>query len=329
MALLSDRDKAGEALYTTRFPLMGGGALVQFVDDGGRERAERIARAVEGEARRIEVKFSRYRESSVVSEINRNAGRTPVAVDEETDMLVQSALDLSRLTGGRFDPTVGALRRAWDFRSSRVPSAEEIEDLLPLVNAAAVSKRDRTVFLRCDGMEIDLGGVGKEYAVDRAARLLREEGVRSAIVSFSGDVRTVGSRGDGRPWKVGVIDPRDRGRCRFAVRTLADAGIATSGDYERGFVKDGVRYHHILDARTGWPARGLASVTVIAGFAFRAGCFATAAFLLGPEAGLALLEEVEGVEGALITESGDILATTGMKLLSDLPGSVWEGCRDF
>ena len=239
-------------------------------------------------------------------------------------MLVRAALDLGRLTGGRFDPTVGVLRRAWDFKSGRVPSQDEVSALLPLVNSAAVSRRDRTVFLRCAGMEIDLGGVGKEYAVDRAAELLREEGIRAAIVNFAGDVRTIGSRGDGRPWKVGVLDPRDRGRCRFAVRTLADAGVATSGDYERGFVKDGVRYHHILDATTGWPARGVASATVVAASAFRAGQFATAAFLLGAEEGLALLENTPGVEGALITEAGTILPTTGMRFLSDLPGSAWS-----
>ncbi|HTO76395.1 MAG TPA: FAD:protein FMN transferase [Thermoanaerobaculia bacterium] len=301
---------------------------MQFVDDRGRQTASRIARAVEIEARRIETKFSRYRDTSVVSEINRNAGRTPVAVDGETDDLVRCALELTDLTGGRFDPTVGVLRRAWDFKAGKVPTGDEIDALRPLVDASAVSRRERTVFLRRAGMEIDLGGVGKEYAVDRAARLLREEGVRSAVVSFSGDVRTIGSRGDGRPWKVGVVDPRNRNRCRFAVRPLSDAGIATSGDYERGFAKDGVRYHHILDARTGWPARGVASVTVVAATAFRAGCYATASFLLGPAAGLTLLENAEDVEGALITDEGEILATSGMWLLSDLPGGVWEGCRE-
>jgi thiamine biosynthesis lipoprotein len=308
---------------------MGGSAAIEFVDEGGPDRAERIARKAEAEALRIERKYSRFREASVVSEINRNAGRTPVAVDEETEMLVQAALDLARLTDGRFDPTVGVLRKAWDFRSSRVPSEEEVAALLPLVRAGAVSLRDRTIFLRNAGMELDLGGVGKEYAVDRVAQLLRDEGIRSAIVNFAGDVRTVGSRGDGRPWNVGVADPRNRGRCRFAVRTLSDAGIATSGDYERGFVKNGIRYHHILDARTGWPVRGLASVTAIAGSAFRAGRFATAAFLLGAEAGLALLESTPGVEGTVITEAGSILATTGMALLCDLPGSVWAALQAF
>ncbi len=314
----------GPALYQTRFPLMGGGALVQFVDDRGRGEAERIARSVESEARRIEVKFSRYRERSVVSEINRNAGRTPVAVDDETAMLVRSALDLTRLTGGRFDPTVGALRRVWDFRSGRVPSDEEISTHLPLVNAGAVSTRDRTVFLRRPGMEIDLGGVGKEYAVDRAAELLKAEGIHAGIVTFAGDVRTIGHRGDGRPWKVGVADPRNPGRFPFSIRVIGDAGIATSGDYERSFVKNGVRYHHILDATTGWPARGVASATVVAATAFRAGCYSTAALLLGEEAGRELLEETPDVEGVLITDRGAILATTGMRFLSDLPGSAWE-----
>ena len=321
MEVLTERQ--GAALFTTRFALMGGWASAQFVDDRGRDEAERLARAVEGEARRIEVKFSRYRETSVVSEINRNAGRTPVAVDEETDLLVAAALDLANLTGGRFDPTVGVLRRAWDFSSGRIPSPDEIEAILPLVNAGAVSRRDGTVFLRHAGMEIDLGGVGKEYAADRAAELLRAEGIRAAVVSFAGDVRTIGFRGDGRPWKIGVLDPRDPQRCRFAVRAPGDVGVATSGDYERSFSKDGVRYHHILDARTGWPSRGIASATVVAPTAFRAGQLSTASFLLGAEAGLALLEETPGVEGALITEEGAVLATKGMRFLSDLPGGVW------
>ena len=319
----------GPALYTTHFALMGGGAAVDFVDDRGRECAERIARAVENEARRIELKFSRYRESSVISEINRNAGRMPVAVDEETEMLVRSALELARMTGGRFDPTVGVLRRAWDFKTGRVPAAEEISALLPLVNSTAVSIRDRTIFLRCSGMEIDLGGVGKEHAVDCAARVLRDEGVRAATVNFAGDVRTIGSRGDGRPWRVGVLDPRNRSRCRFAVRPLSDAGIATSGDYERGFLKDGVRYHHILDATTGWPARGVASATVVAASAFRAGLYATASFLLGAREGLALLEGTPGIEGALISEDDEILATTGMEFLSDLSGGAWAANSYF
>ena len=149
MALLTEDE--GPALYTTRFRLMGGGAVVRFVDRRGRAAAEALARAVESEALRIEVKFSRFREGSVVSEINRDAGRTPVAVDEETDFLVGAALDLWKESGGRFDPTVGALRKAWDFKAQRVPSPEEVAALLPLVSGASVSRRDGTVFLRKPG----------------------------------------------------------------------------------------------------------------------------------------------------------------------------------
>ena len=311
-------------LYTTRFALMGGAAVVRFIDDRGQRHAETIARAAENEAFRIERKFSRFREESVVSEIARNAGRAPVAVDDETVALVEAALDLARLTGGRFDPTVGVLRRAWNFRAPRVPDDDELAALLPLVNHGAVSVRDGTVFLEREGMELDLGGVGKEYAVDRAADVLRAHGVTSALLNFAGDVRTIGGRGDGRPWSIGVADPRAPGQCRFAVRLIGGAGVATSGDYERCFVKDGVRYHHLLDATTGRPAQGVMSATVVAASAFLAGRIATAAFLLGPRDGLALIEGMPSVEGCLIDATGAISATEGMGRISNLPGSLYE-----
>ena len=184
-----------------------------------------------------------------------------------------------------------------------MPRREEIAALLPLVNAAAVSVRNGTVFLRRAGMELDLGGVGKEYAVDRAARGPAARGIRSAIVDFAGDVRTIGSRGDGRPWRVGVMDPRDRDRCRFTIRPISGAGIATSGDYERGFVKDGVRYHHILDATTGWPARGLASATVVASVDFRGGpSTRPRRSFSAPRRASRFSKSAPGIEGALITE---------------------------
>jgi thiamine biosynthesis lipoprotein len=302
---------------------MGGGAVIRFVNDRGRAAAERIARAAENEAFRIERKFSRFREDSVVAEITKSAGRTPVAVDDETVHLVTAALELARVTAGRFDPTVGVLRRVWSFRDARVPEADEIEALLPLVDHRNVSVRNGTIFLRRSGMEIDLGGVGKEYAVDRVVGVLREAGVTSALVNFAGDVATIGGRGDGRPWSIGVADPRAPGRCRFAVRLIGSAGGATSGDYERCFFKDGVRYHHILDATTGRPARGVAAVTVAATSASVAGRLSTAAFLLGMRDGLALIEEIPGVEGCLIAESGELAASSGISRISDLPGSLY------
>ena len=310
----------GRTLYAARFPLMGGEAEVRFVDQRGVEAATLLMREAVAEARRIEAKFSRYRPTSVVSEINAEAGGSPVVIDDETEMLLRAALDLAALTEGRFDPTVGVLRRVWDFRKAVVPRDEDIAALLPRVDAGAVILRHGTVRLAREGMEVDLGGVGKEYAADRVAELLKGRGVESALVNLLGDVRTLGRRGDGQPWVVGVQDPRDRGRLRLAIRARKDCGVATSGDYERCFEADGVRYHHILDATTGRPARGVASVTVLAPTAFQAGQLATAAFLLGPERGLRLLEVATNVEGALITEAGDLLATSGLARISDLPG---------
>lgn len=312
------------ALYTKRFRVMGGWGILRFVDDRGRETAEAATARAVGEAERIERKYSRYLPESVISRINRDAGRTPVAVDPETVDLVQQALHLAEATGGAFDPTVGILRRTWDFREGKVPAPGELEDLLPRVDYRQVSVRNGTVFLRREGMELDLGGIGKEYAVDRVAARLRKEGVACGVVNLSGDLRTLGSRGDGRPWNLGVMDPRKKGRCRFAVRLLGEGGVASSGDYERFFMKDGVRYHHLLDARTGWPARGVASSTVVGPDTFQAGLAATAAFLLGSEEGLRYLEDLPGIEGALITEEGKILPTSGMDRLSDLPGSIYS-----
>ena len=313
----------GRTLYTKRFRVMGGWGILRFVDDRGRDMAEAAAARAVAEAERIERKYSRYLPGSIVSRINRDAGRTPVAVDAETVDLVREAIRLAEETGGAFDPTVGILRRAWNFREGRIPSPEEVGELLPRVDYRQISVRNGTVFLRREGMELDLGGVGKEYAVDCAAARLRDEGVGCAVVNLSGDLRTLGSRGDGRPWNLGVMDPRNKGKCRFAVRLLGEGGVASSGDYERFFMKDGVRYHHLLDARTGWPARGVASSTVVAPDAFHAGLAATAAFLLGAEEGLRHLENLPGIEGALITEDGRVLSTSGMDRLSDLPGSLY------
>ena len=310
--------EGGPVLYTTRFPLMGGTGIVRFLDGRGREQAERIARRAEGEARRIERKFSRFLPQSVLTRLNEEAAKGPAAVDDETEGLLLAALELRRTTHGAFDPTIGPLARAWDFRQGIVPTPATLARLLPLVDGSRVELRNGTVRFARPGMELDLGGVGKEYAADAVAELLREDGVACAIVNFSGDVRTVGRKGNGRPWSVGIQDPRDRNRCRFVLRVAQDAGVATSGDYERFFEQDGVRYNHLLDARTGLPARGLASATVVAQTAFAAGRLATAAFLLGPRAGLELLERTPHTEGALITPEGAVLATRGLARISTL-----------
>lgn len=234
---------------------------------------------------RIEAKYSRYRDDSVTCAIARAAGGEPVAIDAETAALLAYADTCHVLSSGAFDATSGVLRRAWNFHADppRVPLQGEIDALLPLVDWRAVERTAGTVRLARRGMELDFGGIGKEYAADRAAGLLAQHGVRHALVNLGGDLRAVGAQADGAPWRIGIRDPR--GACErhgaIAWVEVADAALATSGDYERHFDVDGVRYCHILDARTGWPVRHWRSMSVVAPLAVVAGSCATIGMLLG------------------------------------------------
>jgi thiamine biosynthesis lipoprotein len=233
---------------------------------------------------RLEARYSRYRPDSLTTRINAAAG-TParIEVDAETAALLDYAATAHAESGGRFDPTSGVLRRAWDFRSGRVPSQAEIDALLPLVGWQQVEWTAPTIRLPRAGMELDFGGWVKEYAADAAAAACREAGVAHGLVELGGDIRVIGPQPDGTPWRVGVRHPRDASM-PLAVVDLAEGAIASSGDYERCMVIDGRRYAHILDPRSGWPVRGLAAVSVLAPSCLLAGTAATIAMLHG-EAG--------------------------------------------
>lgn len=252
------------------------------VDD--RDEAAALAEAAAGEAARVERKWSRYREDGVIHAINTSAGR-PVVVDDETAGLLDLADRCFRLSEGRFDVTSGVLRRVWRFDgSAAVPSRAAVTALLPLVGWEKVAWRRPEIALPT-GMELDLGGLGKEYAVDRAVQLLSLRTRAAALINFGGDLRALGARRDGRPWRVGVEAPA-AGACGPAPRALdlelAQGALATSGDSRRFLLKNGVRYAHILDARTGWPAPGAPrSVTVLADTCLEAGLLATLAMLRG------------------------------------------------
>lgn len=236
------------------------------------------------EVRRVEAKYSRYRADSVISRINVAAGgAAPVAVDPETDALLDLADRLHAASGGRFDVTSGVLRRAWDFRSTRIPSRSEIAALLPMVGWQHVARAPGAVRLSRPGMEIDFGGIGKEYAADRAAAVLLEAGARGGFVNLGGDIRVAGPRADGTPWRFAIRHPRDA--AAFVTEVELGAGaLATSGDYERCIVVDGRRYAHVLDANTGWPVHDWASVSVVAASCTAAGALATLAMLAGSDA---------------------------------------------
>lgn len=245
--------------------------------------AAEAGRAAEAEARRVETKFSRYLADSVVGRINASEGKE-IAVDAETADLLDFGARCYELSGGRFDITSGVLRRIWRFDGSdRVPADAQIRALLPFIGWQKVSWR-RPVIRLPAGMEIDLGGLGKEYAVDRALARIGQATDAPALVNFGGDLRVTGSRKNGARWKVAIESVTEKGGVAGLLEVAAGA-IATSGDARRFLLKDGIRYSHILDPRSGKPVMGAPrSVTVAAATCIEAGMMATLAMLNGRRA---------------------------------------------
>jgi thiamine biosynthesis lipoprotein len=283
--------------FVSRFAAMGSPCEV-LVDTEDRRLAARLGDLAAREALRIERKFSRYRDDGVVHEINHSAGR-PVTVDEETAELLDYAGLCHEMSGGAFDVTSGVLRRVWTF------DGREFEpDPGALADARARVGWDRVTWNRPElvlpeGMEIDLGGIGKEYAVDRAAGILAAETAAGFIVNFGGDLFASGPRRGGVPWAIGVDDPSNTGGAPLFRVDLTRGGLATSGDARRFVTHRGRRLGHILDPRTGWPVDGAPrSVTVLAPTCIEAGTLSTFASLRGAGA-RAFLEE-QGVEFRLV-----------------------------
>lgn len=246
--------------------------------------AQQILEAVAECAWRIEQKFSRYRTDSVVYRINQSGG-SGITVDDETANLLDFAATLTTLSDSRFDITSGVLRKAWTFDGGdRVPSQEQIDELLAFVGWHKVEWSRPILKLR-PGMQIDFGGIGKEYAVDAAVDLAATiaPGL-SCLINFGGDVAARNARRDGQPWRVGIEKPDRSGTATRIVRLLR-GGLATSGDSRRFVFRDGHRYSHILDARTGWPVRKAPrSITVAADTCTQAGTLATLSMLQGEDA---------------------------------------------
>ena len=269
-----------------------------LVDTDDRASAAALLRTAEREARRIEHKFSRYRPDNLVHRINHSGGRA-VRVDEETALLLDYAATCHEVSDGMFDITSGALRRVWKFDGSdRVPSQSEVQELLRHVGWHRVTWEDSTLTLPA-GMEIDLGGVGKEYAVDHTAVLLAGQTRDAFLVNFGGDLFASGARRGGRPWGVGLDDPEQTGEAVLYRIEFARGGLATSGDARRFVMWQGNRLGHILNPKTGWPVEDAPrSVTVLDRTCLEAGSLSTLAYLHGPGAREFL--EQQGVEFRIV-----------------------------
>ncbi len=262
-----------------------------LVDTEDPREAWTALREAEREAHRIERSFSRYREDNVVHRINHSGGR-PVTVDDETAMFLDYAATCHEVSGGLFDITSGALRRVWTFDGSdRVPSSAAVAEVLEHVGWHRVRWERPTLTLPA-GMEIDLGGIGKEYAVDRAALLIAERVDSAFLVNFGGDLFAGGARRGGRPWGVGIDDPQRTGEAVLYRVDLARGGLATTGNARRYVFHHGRRLSHILNPKTGWPVEDPpTAVTVLAETCLEAGTLSTLAYLQGPGAESFLKEQ--------------------------------------
>lgn len=280
---------------------------------------------------RMSINEAEYDETEVLR-INRNAGIAPSAVSDDTLHVIREGLRYGELTEGAFDITVAPLIRLWGFGSEamRVPAPAEIEAVLAAVDYSRVEIRtgeddDDLVYLPLPEMGIDVGGIAKGYAADEAARVLREAGVRNAILDFGGDIVTIGGRPDGSPWRIGIQHPSGQRNTFIGILSSRDESVVSSGAYERYFFEDGVRYHHIFDPATGYPSdSGLTSVTVVGEDAMKTDVLSTAIFVMGVEAGLALLDSLRGYEGILATEDMRVFVTAGIADRFEVPGDEYE-----
>ena len=293
------------------------GTMVEVtVMEGDSERFESAVKAAYQEIKELEALFSSYKPLSDVSRISMNAGKGPVNVSAPVAAVTAAALQMADLTGGAFDPTVGALAGVWGFSGevSVVPKADDVARLLPLVDYknVTVEIEASTVELKRPGMAFNLGGIAKGYIVGRAVEVLKARGVERAIIKAGGDMFAFNVTGNATPFIIGIQDPRDPNKL-IGEAHFDEGAVATSGDYERFFVKDGKRYHHILDPSTGYPAKGSRSVTVVAADPTRADALSTSVFVMGPERGMALIEKLDGVEALIIDSNGLITRSSGFK----------------
>lgn len=268
--------------------------------------------AVIAEMHRIDALMSHYKPESQLSRVNREAAAAPVAVDAELAALVERALGFSAMTAGAFDISYASVGYLYDYREHRRPDEAAIGAALPAVDwrQVIVDREASTIRFGRPGMRIDLGGIAKGYAVDRGIEILRRHGVANGSVTAGGDSRILGDR-RGRPWVVGIRHPDDRERI-IARIPLEDAAISTSGDYERYFDEDGVRYHHIINPATGHSATGVRSVTVIGPEAVLTDGLSTGLFVLGAERGLALVNARDDVDAVIVRDDGRVFYSKGL-----------------
>jgi thiamine biosynthesis lipoprotein len=305
-------DKLSKPVSETR-QLLGTTCTVTLYDRAPRGIFEKVFARIDEIERRMTLNGT----GSEVIAVNEAAGRAPAAVSPDTFSVISAGLEYSRLSQGAFDITIGPLVKSWGIGSdsARVPPEHEIREKLALIDYTKVrtDERSGTVYLEEPGMMLDLGAIAKGYAADETVRILTENGVKSAIIDLGGNIMLVGKKSDGTDWRIGVQDPDGMRGSYIGVIESGPGAVVTSGVYERFFVRDGVRFHHILDTETGYPVdNGLTSVTIVTPRSTDADGLSTSVFSLGLEKGIELIEHLPGVEAIFLTWDKQIWITSGL-----------------
>ncbi|MEE2770622.1 MAG: FAD:protein FMN transferase [Bacteroidota bacterium] len=316
LVLLIGLQLQAQEIHKRTLKLMGSRFEITVTAENPEKANQYIDTAV-SEIQRIERLISSWDPASQTSEINRNAGIKPVVVDPELYNLISRALKISEITDGAFDISYASMDKIWKFDGSMssMPSEEAIRNSVFKVGYQNIilNPEDHSVFLKKEGMKIGFGAIGKGYAADRAKDLLRSQGVTAGIINASGDMNTWGTQPNGDTWKVAITNPLNKEHA-FALLPLEDRAVVTSGDYEK-FVKfNGVRYSHIINPKTGYPATGIISATVFAPKAELADALATSVFVMGIETGIDRINQLPGIDCIIVDTNGKVHTSKNIKL---------------
>jgi FAD:protein FMN transferase len=269
------------------------------------------------EVKRIENLISDWIPTTQISQVNQNAGIVPIKVNNEVFELVERALKISKLTDGAFDISYASMDKIWKFDGSmkEMPTPEAIKKSVERIGYEKIilDTKNKTIFLKDAGMKLGLGGIGQGYIADKVKEVLQAKGCTAGIVNVSGDINTWGSQIDGKPWTVGVVNPVNKNKV-FATFPLIDSAVETSGSYEKYVTFNNIRYSHIIDPRTGYPATGVVSVSVFAKQTEIADALATGVFVLGVEVGLNLINQLKGIECIIVDDKGKIFTSKGIDI---------------
>ncbi len=295
------------------------GTVVDITLYGNDEQLLKLASdAGFAEIKRLEALMSHYKEDSDVSRINRYAGKNTVTVSPETIEVIETAKKISEISSGAFDITMGVFGKAWRFTKDDnagpiPPAKKDVEPLLTLIDykQIIIDKITGTVKLGKEGMRINLGGIAKGYIVSKAVGAIKTKGIKKGIVHAGGDM-FIFNEIDNKPFKIGIQHPREKDKVIGTI-DIFNGAVATSGDYERFFIKDGIRYHHIMDPKTGFPASKVRAVTIVADNGTMADALSTAVFVMGLEDGMNLIEKLPDIQGLIIDENGNVHQSKGLK----------------